>query len=359
MFEKVEGEHHARTVIYCLPTPHREAHMMNKHQHSKLRVVVLCCSLFCFAWGSVAQKTTETRHPYVSDKPILEPTIFGEGTISTGDYDSHPAFTSDGRTLYFLKSTPNFNFWTIVVSRFENGKWNAPEVAPFSGQWSDADPFITEDGAKLYFISTRPQEGQSNRNLDIWVVEKTADGWGKPRNLGVPINSSGREWYPTLARNGTLYFGSDREGGKGATDIYRSRLVDGKYGVPENLGDAINTPAGEFEPFIAPDESYLIFAAVGRPDGLGGFDLYISYNRNGAWTKAVNLGNKINSSGTDFSPKISPDGKYFFWTSTRGFADQPLTTRLNGQDLLVKLRSANNGLGDIYQIELSALKIER
>src|SRR5215211_3249013 len=108
---------------------------MNKHHHSRLRMIVLCCSLCCFTWGSAAQKPTETRHPYVFDKPVLEPTVFGEGIISTGDYDSHPAFTPDGRTLYFLKSTPNFNFWTIVVSHFENGKWNAPEVAPFSGQW--------------------------------------------------------------------------------------------------------------------------------------------------------------------------------------------------------------------------------
>jgi Tol biopolymer transport system component len=258
-----------------------------------------------------------------------------------------------------LKSTPNFNFWTIVFSRFENGKWTAPEVAPFSGQWSDADPFITEDGAKLYFISTRPQDGQSDANLDIWMVEKTGGGWGKAHNLGVPINSSGREWYPTLTRNGTLYFGSDREGGKGATDLYRARLVDGKYGAPENLGDAVNTRAGEFEPFIAPDESYLIFAAAGRPEGLGGFDLYISYNRNGAWTKAVNLGNKINSTGNELSPKISPDGKYFFWSSTRGFADQPLSKRLDWQALSTQLRNAGNGLGDIYQIDLSALKIER
>jgi hypothetical protein len=64
--------------------------------------------------------------------------------------------------------------------------------------------------------------------------------------------------------------------------------------------------------------------AGGRPDGLGGFDLYISYNRNGILTKPANLGDKINSSGNESSPTISPDGKYFFWTSTRGFAYKPL-----------------------------------
>ncbi len=186
-------------------------------------------------------------------------------------------------------------------------------------------------------------------------MEQTAVGWSEPKNVGIPINSSGREWYPTVAANGTMYFGSDREGGKGRTDIYRSRLVNGKYTEAENLGEAINTQFDEFEPMIAPDESFLIFMSGGRPDGRGGFDLYIIYNRDGAWAKAVNLGDKINSSGDEYSPRISPDGKYFFWTSTRGFADRPLEKRLDYQELMNRLRSPRNGLGDIYQIDIDAV----
>src|ERR687888_200446 len=81
-----------------------------------------------------------------------EPELFGEGVISTGDDESHPGFTPDGKTLYFLKNDPAFNHWTIVVSREENGKWIKPEVAPFSGQFSDADPFIMLDGDRFFFI---------------------------------------------------------------------------------------------------------------------------------------------------------------------------------------------------------------
>ena len=87
---------------------------------------------------------------------------------------------------------------------------------------------------------------------------------------------------------------------------YRSRLVDGKYQEPENLGESINTTFDEFEPYIAPDESFLIFMAAARPDGLGGFDLYISYNRNGQWTKAE-PGAPINSPADELS-KITRDG---------------------------------------------------
>jgi Tol biopolymer transport system component len=331
---------------------------MTKHQSSITTFTIWLLVVLCVSYTVTGQGSDGPKHPYASDKPLREPTVFGEGIISTGDFDSHPAFTPDGRTLYFLRSTPTFSLWTILVSRFENGRWNTPEVAPFSGQYSDADPFITPDGSRFYFISNRPVAGKSKPDLDIWVMEKIGAGWGEPKNVGAPINSSGSEWYPTIAANGTMYFGSDREGGKGRTDIYRSRFVDGKYLEAENLGDPINTPLNEFEALIAPDESFLILMG-GRPEGLGGFDLYISYNRSGRWTKPVSLGDKINSSGNEYSPMISPNGKYFFWTSTRGFADQPLTKRQDYRELMRRLSSPQNGLGDIYFVDLAVLNIER
>lgn len=306
-----------------------------------------------------AQSPNIKLPPYASSVPLTEPTVFGAGTISTGDYDTHPAFTPDGRTLYFLRSTPNFSHWTILVSNFEQGRWATPEVAPFSGQYSDADPFITPDGSRLYFISNRPVPGKAKPDLDIWVVTKTGSGWSEPQNPGAPINSPGNEWYPTISTNGTIYFGSDREGGKGRNDIYRSRLVDGRYQPAENLGELINTPFNEFEPLIAADESFLIFMCGGRAEARGGFDLYITYNQNGEWSKPENLGDKINSSGNEYSPTISPDGKYFFWGSTRELANYPLAKRNNYRELIEKLRGPGNGLGDIYQIDIAELKLKK
>ena len=92
-----------------------------------------------------------------------EPQIFAENSISTSDDESHPGFTPDGKTLYFLKNDPSFNHWTIVVSREQNGKWSTPEVAPFSGQFSDADPFITLDGQRFFFISTHAGERETRK----------------------------------------------------------------------------------------------------------------------------------------------------------------------------------------------------
>jgi WD40-like Beta Propeller Repeat len=285
------------------------------------------------------------------------PTIFAPGIISTGGFESHPAFTPDGRTLYFVKSTPSFSFWTICVSRLVNGRWSEPEVAPFSGQYADADPFITRDGRHFYFISTRPvAAGGAAKDLDIWTMDGEATGWSAPRPLPAPINTSGDEWFPSLASNGTIYFGSDRPGGQGRNDLYRSRLVDGRYAVAENLGPVVNSPVNDFEPFIAPDESFLIFM-TGRPGGRGGGDLWVTYNRAGAWTPPVVAGGGVNSPGAEYSPGLSPDGRTFFWASTRetfGTEGRRLTYR----ELNDRLTRPGNGLGDIYFMDLSALELD-
>jgi len=324
---------------------------------SYLLLVLLSAFLGAFITGR--SLPAQSRPPYGSTQPIQSPAIFGDGIISTGDDESHPAFTPDGQTLYFLKNTPLFNHWTIVVSRYNKGKWGTPSVAPFSGQYSDADPFITTDGGKFFFISTRPVDGKSKQDTDIWIMERTATGLSEPKHMGFPINSDTNEWFPTVTNDGTLYFGSERPGGKGRADIWRSKLINGKYSEPENLGDTINSPASEVEPYVSPDESFMVFAAAGRVEGKGAFDLYISYNTNGVWTKPENLGDPINSSGWDFSPKISPDGKYFFFTSNRGFADRPLEKRLTYEELIARLHNSHNGLRDIYQVEIGALKLRR
>ncbi len=322
-----------------------------------------CMTAALPALAGEARAKRPASPPYASTQPLTEPAIFGEGVISGGYFDSHPAFTPDGATLYFVRSAANFNFWAIMVSRFSHGRWSEPEVAPFSGQYADADPFITADGARLYFISRRPLAvgGTPRDNTDIWMMRKAAAGsWGKPQHLDAPINSDGDEWYPTLTRDGTLYFGSDRPGGLGKTDLYRARPDGDGYAPAENLGSPVNTEADEYEPYIAPDESYLIFMASGRSDSLGRSDLYISYRRDGAWSAPQNLGKRINSSALEYSPKVSPDGRYFFWSSTRNITDRPLAKPLNSAQLKHLLGSAGNGMGDIYQIDIGeVLKPER
>src|SRR5882724_5958976 len=134
----------------------------------------------------------------------------------------------------------------------------------------------------LLFYQHAPGERQIERGHRYLDDEKVGENWSVPEPL-TAVNSETNEWFPTVSKNGNLYFGSEWPGGKGRCDLYCSRLVDGKYGTPENLGDLINSAASEVEPFIAPDESYLIFAALGLPDSNGIYDLYISFRRDGAW----------------------------------------------------------------------------
>lgn len=320
----------------------------------KLLRVIVFVILATIAAAAFAQQRFSPS--YYSSTPIERPILFGRGVFSTEQYDLTPAFAPDGKSAYFTISTPAYGkLHTILVSEFRNGIWNTPEIVPFSGQWSDADPFVSPDGQKIYFISNRPGgRAASRRDYDIYVVEKNGGKWGEPRNLGAPVNSEANELYVSVTKDETIYIVTARPDGKGQGDIYRSKLTDGRYKTAENLGDSVNSPMHDTTPYISPDESYLIFASGGRADGQGDIDLYISYRTGDQWTKAQNLGAKINSKDRDYCPLVSPDGKYLFFSSDRGFNPPAANRRLTYQSLIKQFRSHENGLGNVYQVEVSS-----
>ncbi len=299
--------------------------------------------------------------PYAASRPLPVAEIFMPGVISTADDESHPTFTPDGETLYFLKNSPKFDHWTIVISHHRAGRWSTPEVAPFSGQYNDADVFLAKDGT-LYFISNRPFDGKAHADTDIWRIRRTDSGWGEPERIA-EVSSPRNEWFPTVADDGTLYFGSARREGNlgpdGTVDLWRSRLIDGHYSAPENLGPVINTAGSDTEAYIAPDQSYLIFSSNGRKDTRGADDIYVSFREGDGWSEPRNLGDAVNSPGSEYGAKPSPDGKYLFFCSNRGFSDKPLDHRLDYRELTARLHAPGNGLNDIYQVDMSALGIVR
>lgn len=330
----------------------------------KLYLIITAIAGLIFAlavFTASAQKPTSRKHPYASDTPMPEPKIFGEGVISTPEDELNAAFTPDGQTIFFTRLFPGNKLGVILVSHFKNGQWQTPEIASFSGQATDYDPFVTRDGSKLFFCSNRDENGKAKGDFDIWFVEKTATGWSAPQSVGAPVNSKSNDYYPSVAADGTLYFSSNRPGGKGGYDVYRSKLVDGKYSEPENLGDGVNTQTNEIDNYISPDQRFLVFAAYNRPDDLGGGsgDLYISFNQNGVWEQAQNLGPKINSSAREFCPIGSPDGKYFFFTSARGALDKPLDKPLKGyREVMALMQGVLNGRTNVYQVDLSELGVK-
>jgi hypothetical protein len=130
---------------------------------------------------------------------------------------------------------------------------------------------------------------------------------------------------------------------------------DGSY-IVENIGPPVNTGAGEYEAFVTEDERLLLLAATKRTDSLGDYDLYVSRKQsNGKWSEPVNLGPEINSPARELSPKLTPDGKCLVWMSCRVPAlpaKPPLRTTA---EVLQELHAPGNGLGDIYQIDVSAV----
>jgi Tol biopolymer transport system component len=290
-------------------------------------------------------------------KDAKTPLLFGEGVISTGNYETHPAFSPTEDTVYFLKCTSDLGICAICVSYNKDGNWTKPEVVPFSGHYLDADPFVTKDGNTIFFVSNRPvHEGDSAKgDWDIWRVEREGNKWSNAIHLDSPLNSNADEYYPTFADDGTLFFGSRRDGGKGGSDIYMSKLTNNTYTNPENLGDSINTSNNEYEPFVAPDKSYLIFMAT-MPQGIMNADFYISHNNNGIWSRAKKLDTPVNSPATDWSPKVTRDGKYLFFGSTRSKINGALPKQETTEQFEKTIEDAGNGLSDIYYINFLELK---
>jgi Tol biopolymer transport system component len=304
------------------------------------------CLIMVFCTCAVAQ-----------NKESLTPRLFQEGIISKGDYESHPAFSPTGDTIYFIKTSYDLQVSAICVSYLVNKFWTTPKVASFSGKYMDADPFVAKDGKTIYFMSNRPiKDGDPvKEDTDIWKVILTPAGWSKAIHLEAPINSPSDEYYPTLSDNGNMYFGSTRkDGNKGGSDIYRCRLINGKFQEAENLGDSINTTGNDYEAFIAPDESYLIYNST--PNTLSRLDFYISFNIKGVWTKARKLPIPLNTAGIEWSPKVTRDKKTFYFSSTRNrWSAIPIKAE-NMTQLNRRLQNAGNGLGDIYTIDFSAVE---
>ncbi len=257
--------------------------------------------------------------PYLGQKPPgMTPEIFAPGIISLPSREHNcPSFSANGMEIFF--SVVYYTPHNVIFSMHEeNGIWSPPGVMSLCGEYQDDGPFLSPDQNRLFFISNRPlQGGTESKDSDIWYVERTDAGWGSPINAGSVVNSEYGEYHLTVSANGTLYFNSDRPGGYGKDDIYLSQWTNGHYVKPKNLGESINTKYLELQPFVSPDESYLIFSS-NRPGGLGWLDLYISFKRaDGSWTKARNMGNIINTETWDGSPYVTLDGKYFLFCSNR------------------------------------------
>jgi uncharacterized protein (TIGR02145 family) len=261
--------------------------------------------------------------------PGATPQVFARGIVST-EYQDHgpPSFSHDGNEVFWRearrpgldnKEWEGFN----MTMRRENGRWSSPYVdARYDGHF--VLPVFSADGRRAYFSSARPRSGEaqvSQPDFDIWFVERHADDWGEPKCLNLVARYPELRWagFPSMLSitgNGTLYFMGYTPGPLNDYGIYRSELVNGEYAKPELLPRSINLPPFlNWEPFIAPDESYLLFSSNRRDPDHDAGDLYISRRQSdGRWTDPVSLGGPINSPSQERLPGVSRDGKYLFFT---------------------------------------------
>jgi hypothetical protein len=289
------------------------------------RILLLITAAFVLPTHSIATQLydnwPDAAGPYFGQEPPgMTAEMFAPGFISTDRSEINSVFAPDRHEFYFTTWTRDAGTKMLVTSEFD-GRWTRPEVASFSNHNSDVDPAFSYDGNRVFFSTRRPRPGETeNREdgFDIWFADRTETGWAEEQYLGPLVNSGKSQVYSTATRDGTLYFQAIREEGYGKADIYRSRLINGIYQTPENLGPVINSENYEGDVFIAHDESYLIVSIYGREDSLGEGDLYISFrSANDAWSPLRNMGSAINSEKRDFCPMVSPDGKYLFFSSKR------------------------------------------
>ncbi|WP_140936650.1 OmpA family protein [Sphingobacterium lumbrici] len=231
-------------------------------------------------------------------------------TINTSDDEYFPKLTADNKTIVFTRKVNNQE--NFFESEFDSNNWS--EAKKLTGKinseaFNEGAHCISPDGKYLFFTGCNRPNGMGS--CDIYVSKKENGEWGTPYNLGAPINTKGWESQPAISADGkTLYFVSNRTGGIGGYDIWKSTLNElGKWGNPENLGKEINTPFDESAPYIHADNKTLYFASNGWP-GFGRLDLFLSHvDTAGNWSHPENLGKPINNHYNQTAIHVSINGK--------------------------------------------------
>lgn len=266
--------------------------------------------------------------------------------------------SSSGNEAFFSLQSPLGEISVIMCIKKTNDAWQEPFILPFSGKFQDIEPFLSPDNLRLYFASTRPLKSTDDKakDYDIWYVsrESVSTEWGSPINIGSPVNSEKNEFYPSLVSNMNLYFTSDLSTSKGKDDIFLSIWDGNAYQEPISLSEAINTEGYEFNAYVSSDESFLIFTAYDRPDGLGSGDLYISFNNGNGWLPAVNMGSQVNSDKMDYCPFLDSNSMTLYFTSKRSNLNSDRSYQ-NLDDLLKELSNYENGQSRLYKVKVSKL----
>ena len=256
-------------------------------------MLLLLCTLIMNSKSYSQDAFPVLEGPYLGQEPPgLTPKVFAPGIVSTEHRDMAAFFTPNMKRLYFTRRDNKNNKWSLVCFQSENNRWSGSVVGPRPRL---SRPMTTADG-------------KTDWDSHYWQRARTA--WSEIKNLW-PSYQNYRVMRLTASSKGTYVFDVATKDGDGI--IRFSRLTDGKREQPRAFGKEINTGKWNAHPFIAPDESYIMWDGE-RDSGFGANDIYISFlQRDGSWGAAINLGDKINTDSEDIGAYVTPDGKYFFF----------------------------------------------
>lgn len=246
-----------------------------------------------------------------------QPELVQPGIVSTGGVFGY-TLSPKGDEAFWVHSNGTRDSLLILYSQKTKAGWSTPVQASFSGNyaWKDIDPMFTPDGNTVVFQSNRPVPGLPERKgFDIWAVKRTNTGWSDAYHLGNDINTDASESFASITNSGSIYFMKENPDGKGSSDLYVSRFVNGKYTTPENLGTPVNTSFRESNPYISPTEDYLIYFSSDST-GLGDVDLFITFKQKNGWSKPVSLGAPINTTIGEFCPFYHAKEKRLYFSRT-------------------------------------------
>lgn len=286
-------------------------------------LIVASFLLVIIAVGAISQQADAVKltGPYLGQNPPGSvPIVFAPGVVSTEKgWEAAISFSPDLRELFFTRRLSIEGMENrILHMKMNNNEWTKPVLASFARDIMEYEAFITPDYRRVIFNSARANPKSAKGG--VWYSERENDSWSEARFFPGSINE-GWIMSVTSTLDATLYFTANYGDGYG---IYRSRFINGAYTKPEFLPKEINKSRyfGASHPYIAPDESYLIFDAGATKNS----DLYISYKKeDGSWTDAIPFGQTINTKDHENIATVSPDGKYLFfgrdndiyWVSSR------------------------------------------
>jgi outer membrane protein OmpA-like peptidoglycan-associated protein len=278
--------------------------------------------------GIIEQKIAQGKNAYsimrIPKNVVIE--NLGEG-INSEYTEYNPVLSADESILAFTALRPTKSKTgenvaeEINISYNITGSWSVPEKIDIKTDNNYGTAGISADGQKMLVFIGDQSSGS------IYQIEKEGDIWGSPKPLGKNVQSKYLESTASMTPDGkTIYFASNRPGGYGGLDIYKSDMgADGTWGKARNLGSVVNSKDNEDSPYIHPNKSLLFFTTDGH-NGMGGNDIYKTELNIEKWLKPKNMGYPINTTANDNYFTLIADGSRGYFSSDRkgGFGGQDI-----------------------------------